>query len=175
MPVPDHRPPVGIPTRFAGASFSQKGPAGVIVTVGGEDEASRVVLVMGAPYETDLLYHDDFLTLSERHDRFTYLTALSRQPNADGPTRLYAQDRLKTHADIFRPMLASERTLIYVCGIAGMEVGILQQLARTETGDTLQQYMNPDPEVLSAIEQWDAKLVLRKVRPTKRVLLEVYA
>ncbi len=140
-----------------------------------KDESARIVLVMGAPYETDLLYHDDFLALSQQHERFTYLTALSRQPNPDTNGRLYVQNRLGTHADLFRPMLASERTLIYVCGIARMEAGILQQLARMETGDSLRQYMNPEPEALADIDNWDSRAVLRNVKPTKRVLLEVYA
>jgi ferredoxin--NADP+ reductase len=140
-----------------------------------KDEDSRVVLVMGAPYATDLLYHDQLLALSQRHERFTYLTALSRQHNEDGKGRMYVQHRLDSHAELFRPMLASERTLIYVCGIAGMEVGIMQQLARMETGDTLEQYMRAEPEALADIDNWDSKMILRKVKPSKRVLLEVYA
>ena len=38
-----------------------------------------VTLIMGAPYETDLLYHEHFLGLAASHERFNYLTAISRE------------------------------------------------------------------------------------------------
>src|SRR5262245_46980844 len=44
---------------------------------------SRIVLVMGSPYATDLLYHNDLCAWSEQHKNFTYLTAISRERNAD--------------------------------------------------------------------------------------------
>jgi ferredoxin--NADP+ reductase len=136
-----------------------------------KEEESRVVLVMGAPYNTDLLYHDELLAFERDHERFTYLTAISRE----GDERTYVQDRLTSDDELFAPMLVSERTLIYVCGIAGMEVGILRHLAETLTGDTLAQYMSLDPGLLSDAQPWTSRMIHRQVRPTRRVLLEVYA
>ena len=42
---------------------------------------SRVLVVMGVPYATDLLYHDWLTGLQQDHPEFAYLTAVSRQIN----------------------------------------------------------------------------------------------
>jgi ferredoxin--NADP+ reductase len=135
---------------------------------------SRVALLMGTPYETDLLYHDFFLRMQEEHENFTYVQALSRQPQADGKPKMYVQQRLSTERDLFLPMLSSERTLIYMCGLAGMEVGIYQQLARLLTGEALEQYLTIEPEALADVSAWTAKTVRRDVRGTDRVFVETY-
>ena len=45
---------------------------------------SRIALVMGSPYASDLLYHQDFESLASREPRLTYLTAISRERQSDG-------------------------------------------------------------------------------------------
>ncbi|MEC9372345.1 MAG: hypothetical protein VYC34_00805 [Planctomycetota bacterium] len=135
---------------------------------------SRIALVMGSPYETDLLYHDFFLRMQEEHSNFTYVTALSRQPQTDGKPSMYVQQRMLTERDMFLPMLGSERTLIYICGIAGMELGIFQEMARIMTGDALEQYLQCDAEALSDISGWNRRMLHKQVKPTRRVFLEVY-
>lgn len=135
---------------------------------------SSITLVMGAPYATDLLYHDELTELAAKHSNFTYLTAISREEHQpDG--KLYVQGRLATHADHFAPILASDRTLIYVCGIAGMELGILQELARQLSGEQLEQYLKCEADALSDIDSWDRRMIHKQVKPSRRVLLEVYA
>lgn len=136
---------------------------------------SRITLIMGAPYATDLLYHDFFLRIAAEHRNFTYLSAISREKQADGNDRLYVQDRLRTHRDPLLPQLASTRNLIYICGIAGMELGIFQQLALELQGAALEQYLQCDPEALRDIRGWDRRMIHKEVRPTRRVLMEVYA
>jgi ferredoxin--NADP+ reductase len=84
------------------------------------------------------------------------------------------QDRLTTHRDELTSILSSSRSLIYVCGIAGMELGILQQLARTLTGDALDALLQIDPEARGTINAWDRKMLHKQVKPTRRVFLEVY-
>jgi len=135
----------------------------------------RVTLVMGAPYATDLLYHDQFLSLARQHSNFTYLTAISRETQSDGHDRMYVQDRLRINADDLLPQLSSERNLVYICGIAGMELGILQQLALVLQGDALSQYLQVDPSVMHDIRGWDRRMLHKEVRPTRRMLMEVYA
>jgi len=134
----------------------------------------RVALVMGVAYETDLLYHDFLLRLQEQHENFTYIPALSRQPQADGKPKMYVQQRLSTERDLLLPMLSSERTLIYLCGLAGMEVGIYQQLARLLTGEALEQYLTVEPQALTDVSAWTSKTVRRDVKTTGRVFVEVY-
>lgn len=135
----------------------------------------RVTMIMGAPYATDLLYHDQFLSLASEHKNFTYLSAISREKQNDGHDRMYVQDRLRTNADQLLPQLTSERNLIYICGIAGMELGIFQQLALQLQGDALGQYLHVDGEALRDVRGWDRRMIHKEVKPTRRILMEVYA
>jgi len=89
--------------------------------------SSRIVLVMGSPYASDLLYHKDLLAWQEEHENFTYLTAISRERQADGPA-MYAHERMKHSRDAVIPVLESPRGLVYICGIAGMELGVFQRM-----------------------------------------------
>lgn len=134
-----------------------------------------VVLVMGAPYATDLIYHDLFLDLARKHPNFTYLTAISRERQHDGHDRMYVQDRLAADRDLVAPILGDHRTLVYVCGLAGMELGIFKEMAGMLAGDALEQYVQIDAEVLAEPSGWTRKMVNRQIRPTKRMMLEVYA
>jgi ferredoxin--NADP+ reductase len=136
---------------------------------------SRVALVMGSPYATDLIYDPFFRELAQKHPNFTYLTALSRERQADGHDPMYVQDRVTTNKDQLLPLLSGDRTLIYVCGIAGMELGIFQHMARHLPDAAREQYLTLEPAALENIGAWDRKMLHRQIKPTKRVFLEVYA
>lgn len=136
---------------------------------------SRATLIAGAPYETDLLYDDELSALRDRFpDRFTYTTAISRHATQDQPTPMYVQDRMRRDADTLAPMLESERTLVYVCGIAGMELGVMRALAGILDPISLGQYLLVDPSIPSDPEGWERTMIPRKLKPTKRLMLEVY-
>ena len=135
---------------------------------------SRVDLIMGAPYASDLLYHDQLQQWQNDYKNLTYRTAISRHLVEGQSRKLYVQDRLTEDADQLAGMLASERTLIYICGIAGMEIGIFQTLARMLPPEQLAQYLTLDPEIAGNIDCWERKMIPRAIKPTKRVFLEVY-
>lgn len=138
----------------------------------------NVTLVMGSPYATDLLYHNELLAMAEKHPNFRYLPVISRENNViDGVSHgtMYVQDRIRTNADELRAQLVSDRNLIYICGVAGMELGIFQQLAQTLTGESLEQYLHADRETLADVKNWDRRMLHKQVKPTRRVMLEVYA
>ncbi len=137
--------------------------------------SSGVTLVMGSPYATDLLYHDFFLRLQERYKNFTYITAISREKQPDGHDPLYVQDRIRTDRERLVPKLLSPRTLVYICGLAGMELGIFQQFAMHLSGSDLEQYLQVDNATLGDIRSWNKTMMHKQIKPTKRVLLEVYA
>ncbi|GMV27269.1 MAG: hypothetical protein AMXMBFR58_33000 [Phycisphaerae bacterium] len=141
----------------------------------GPPTTGRVVLIMGAPYDTDLLYDDYFTDLARRHPNFQYLTALSRQPQQDVSRKLYVQHRLETHARELNPLLESPRTLIYICGLAGMELGIYQQLVRGLPAEAADQYLTIAPEVRGDIASWNRTLLNRQIKATRRVFTEVYS
>lgn len=134
---------------------------------------SRVLVVMGVPFETDLLYHDWLTELQDQHTEFNYLTAVSRQLNPDVNRRLYVQDRIDTHPDLLTSYLDSDRTLVYVCGMAGMEIGIFKALARLLPPERLAHYLSVKPEA-GEPDDWTRKMIPRTITPTKRTFLEVY-
>jgi len=135
---------------------------------------SRVALVMGSPYETDLLYHGFFTRMAAEHEWFTYHTAISRHDTAPDAPKMYVQSRLERDRDAFLPMLSSGRCLVYICGIAGMELGILQALATMLPREPLEQYVQCDAEALDDIGNWTRRMLHREVRPTRNVFVEVY-
>jgi ferredoxin--NADP+ reductase len=147
---------------------------GMLLDLLGSGVTSRVVLVMGAGYATDLLYHGDLLKLQQEHAGFSYLTAISREKQADGHDPLYVQDRLQTHREMLLPVLESERTLVYICGLAGMELGIFQKLAGILPDHALSQYLRVDPEAAADIRGWQRTMIQQQIRPTRRVFIEVY-
>lgn len=139
----------------------------------------KATLVMGVPYATELLYHDELTALAARQPRFRYLTALSRQPQADTPRPLYVADRIAYDPsgpgpDSLRDMLASDRTLIYICGIAGMELGVLRALAAALPAESLAQYLTVDPQIAADPAAWTRPMINRQLTLTRRVMMEVY-
>lgn len=135
---------------------------------------SRVALLMGAPYESDLLYHDELTAWADQHANLTYHTAISRHTTPDQPEPLYVQDRLRVDHATLAPMLASDRTLIYICGLAGMELGVFQQLAKLLPPDQLAQYLTLPDGFEEHPDKWDRSMIPKTLKKTKRMMLEVY-
>jgi ferredoxin--NADP+ reductase len=115
---------------------------------GEQPTRSRIDLVMGVPYATDLLYDDLFRELARAHDNFNYHTATSRESE-----RLYVDALLDQQISYFAPLLGNARTLIYVCGLEGMQTGLFRVLGRH---DLATGYLD------------------ERSRPTERCMLEVY-
>lgn len=134
---------------------------------------SRVVLLMGSPYATDLIYHDEFQRLAQQHANFTYRWAISREKQHDGSPAMYVHEHLQRSRDVLVPVLASPRTLVYICGIAGMELGVFQQMAHV-LGGYLEQYVQADRDAMENIQGWTRTMLHKQVRPTRRVMMEVY-
>jgi len=147
---------------------------GMVMDLLGAGLSSRITLIMGSPYASDLLYHEYFGKMAAEHPNFTYLTALSRERQSDGHDPMYVQDRLRTRADHLLPLLGGERTLMYICGIAGMELGIFQQMARILPESALSQYLSVEPTAMGEIGNWNRKMLHRQIKASRRVFLEVY-
>ncbi len=135
---------------------------------------SRIALVMGSPYASDLLYHDQMLELAQTNSNFQYITAISREKQSDGSPALYVHERLTRSRDQLEPLLASDRGLIYICGIAGMELGVLQQLATALPASQLKRYVEGDAEMMTTPSNWTRTMLHKQVRPSRRVFMEVY-
>ncbi len=133
---------------------------------------SQIHLVMGTPYTSDLLYHDYFEAVAAKHDNFHYHTAISREPLPDGRPGRYVDSLLEDKLDKFTPLLTNSRTLIYVCGLAGMQLGLFKMLAMQGMDNG---YCKRGKQVADvAPEDWTPEQIKRGIRPTERCLLEVY-
>ncbi len=137
-----------------------------------EPSSSQIHLLMGTPYTTDLIYDDLFTRLAAEHDNFHYHTAISRETQADGSPGLYVHHLLDRRFDEFSSLLGNSRTLVYICGLAGMQSGVFQTLARHGLADGYFTIKSPladtDPD------DWDLKQVRRAVKSAARCMVEVY-
>ncbi len=133
---------------------------------------SRIHLIMGTPYRTDLLYHEWLMDLAKSHPNFTYHTVISREALPQPGYGPHVHHYLGTRIQDLRPLLESTRTLIYACGLAGMQVGVFQALAVAGLGSG---YLTVHEELAGvAPRDWTTEQIKRRVRPTHRCMLEVY-
>jgi ferredoxin--NADP+ reductase len=140
---------------------------------------SRVALVMGVPYSTDLLYDAEMLDLAERHPNFRYITAISRENQADLAMPLYVQDRilhdpLGTAPGSVADMLASSRSLVYVCGLAGMELGVIRAIYTALGRESAGPLLEVADEAAADPASWTRRMLNRQIKVSRRVFLEVY-
>ncbi|MCH2153664.1 MAG: hypothetical protein MK089_10025, partial [Phycisphaerales bacterium] len=71
--------------------------------------------------------------------------------------------------DPFHDFLTSDRTLLYVCGIEGMQWGIYRLLEQLGVAAS---YLSM-PEDLGSLAEADAAS-MKKIRPADRCMIEVY-
>jgi ferredoxin--NADP+ reductase len=133
---------------------------------------SQIHLVMGSPYATDLLYHELFQDLAAAHPNFHYHTAISREIRPDGRRGLYVYDLLAEQLDEFGPFLENARTLIYVCGLAGVRAGLFRMLV--QHGLATPYLSCSDALDVTKSDAWSDLEIKRSVQPTARCMLEIY-
>lgn len=131
---------------------------------------NEVVLIFGCPYRTDLLYKPLFEDLDKQNENFHYLKAISREDQRPDGTKPYVHYSLIDQKELMLPILQKENTLIYVCGLKGLETGIFQMLGLMGLFD----YMRIDEElnVISPME-W-SRDQLNTIKEGERMFLEVY-
>ncbi len=134
--------------------------------------SSQMHLVMGAAYTTDLLYHDLFEKLVTMHSNFHYHTAISREKRPGGKRGLYVHQLVEERLEEFSALIRNPRTLIYVCGLAGMQFGLFRMLARHSLADDYFNRSGPLKRI--APEHWSEADIKHGARPTDRCLVEVY-
>lgn len=133
---------------------------------------SEIHLVMGSPYTTDLMYDDFFRKLEREHKNFHYHVAISREIRPDGRKGLYVHHLIDERMDCFWPALKNPRTLIYICGLLGMQHGLFQVLASRGLSEP---YMTIKPELASVDPaDWKPDQMRRFIKHTHRCMVEVY-
>ena len=134
---------------------------------------SQVHVVMGTPYTTDLLYDELFCGYEEKHENFHYHPAVSRELRRDGSRGLYVDGLVAEQFDeTFRPLLENDRGLLYMCGLIGMQFGVYKMLGERGLIDA---YMTLKDEVKDVSpSEWTREQMKRYIRPTHRLMVEVY-
>jgi benzoyl-CoA 2,3-dioxygenase component A len=89
----------------------------------GTGEIGKLMLFFGARTERELPYFGPLMKLPR--DFIDINLALSREA---GQPKRYVQDLIRERAVQVRQLLADRNTCIYVCGLKGMEVGVLDAL-----------------------------------------------
>lgn len=83
---------------------------------------SPVFLLFGVKTKAELFYNDEFVTYTQPN--FLYLKALSREMKNASGGRYYVGDLIHDHAAKLWPALKDDRSIIYMCGLKGMEDGV---------------------------------------------------
>lgn len=143
---------------------------GMIQELFEEGYKNDCALVFGCPYRTDLLYSDYFEVMDTRHTNFHYLKCISREARRNDGSKYYVQSTLYDKVDLLQPILSRQNTLIYICGLKGMEEGIYKELINLG----LVEYLELKEELPEDIKSLDSRKFKRLVKPSVRTFEEVY-
>ena len=144
---------------------------GMIMELFEKGMANQVVLVFGCPYRTDIIYPAYFSEMESEHENFHYIKMISREDRRDDGSKFYVQTAIDDRSDMLSPILSKQNTLIYLCGMKGMETGIYKNLATKGFMDYLVLKGNlsdRDPN------SWSWEELKKMVKPSDRTFEEVY-
>lgn len=131
----------------------------------------HIALVFGCAYRTDLIYADFFRELEEQHDNFHYITCISREDRRADGSKKYVQSSIVDCQDQLSPIFEQENTLIYICGLKGMETGIYHNLAL----NGFEEYLRIKPALEGKDPQeWEWEEIKKNIKPSSRTFEEVY-
>lgn len=96
----------------------------------------RVWLYFGVPYSDVILYDNEFRAYL-KHKNFTYITAISREETNPIPeivatreNKMYVQVKMFQDKNTLKEALQKSDSLVYLCGLKGMESGIFPVLEK---------------------------------------------
>ena len=132
---------------------------------------NQVALVFGCPYRTDFIYPKYFNEMETIHPNFHYIKMISREDRRQDGSKYYVQTAIDDRSETLSPILGKENTLIYLCGMKGMESGIYHNLALQGFSD----YLNLKGDLAQRDPStWSWHEVKKMVKPSHRTFEEVY-
>jgi len=143
---------------------------GMIKELFEEEYKNDCVLVFGCPYRTDLLYTDYLDEMDKEHENFHFLKSISRENRRKDGSKYYVQTQLEEEEKLLLPILQKDNTLIYICGMKGMEIGIYKQLVRLN----LLEYVQIKKELPPSLDDIPTDKFKRFIKPSDRTFEEVY-
>lgn len=144
---------------------------GMVMDLMESNAKSQIALIFGCAYRTDILYKEYFEPLNKSADNFHFLKSISREDARPDGTKHYVQYQLIDNEALLRPILEKDNTIIFVCGLKGMETGIYQILAEQGLTDYLKisdELASKDPKT------WSYEELKSGVKPSDRMNIEVY-
>lgn len=144
---------------------------GMIMELFEKGMTNQVALVFGCPYRTDIIYPAYFSEMESEYENFHYIKMISREDRRDDGSKYYVQTAIDDRSDILSPILSKQNTLIYLCGMKGMETGIYKNLATKGFMDYLVlkgDLSDKDPN------SWSWEELKKMVKPSDRTFEEVY-
>lgn len=120
----------------------------------------RIHLIAGAPYSSDLVYDTLFRELEEQHANFRYHPVISREPDECGEIGSHVHHYLERCFPTFESTLRDPATVLYICGLGGMERGLFEALREQGAAD---RFLVAEPATSPVA-----------VRPTERCRIEVF-
>ncbi|GAB5408481.1 MAG: FAD-binding oxidoreductase [Balneolaceae bacterium] len=130
-----------------------------------------VALVFGCPYRTDVIYPKFFNEMEEKHENFHYIKMISREDRRADGSKYYVQTAIDDQEEILNPILSKDNTLIYLCGMKGMESGIYHNLAKKGFLDYL--LLKGELSIKDPAD-WSWEEVKKLIKPSSRTFEEVY-
>ena len=88
----------------------------------------ELYLFLGVKKKGELMYDQEFQEY-EKYSNFHYLKALSREQKNQEGGRMYVHNLIDYVCEKIRTLIQNRKTLIYICGIKGMEKNILEKMA----------------------------------------------
>ena len=134
------------------------------------DYEGDACLIFGSPYRTDLLYLDELSALESQASNFHYLKTISREDRRPDGSKPYVQTQLEDQAELLNPLLAKPNTLIYICGLKGMETSIYKQLLKSGYTD----YFELRDELPTDLSELDGAELKKIAKANSRIFEEVY-
>jgi sulfite reductase alpha subunit-like flavoprotein len=98
----------------------------------GKGEGGKLMLFFGARSQAELPYFGPLMNLPREFIDINF--AFSRTP---GQPRRYVQDAMRERAADIGTLLEDPNTYVYVCGLRGMEEGVLDALRHAAAGHNL--------------------------------------
>lgn len=141
---------------------------GMIYELFENDFQNNCALIFGCPYRTDLLYADYFEEMDKNNPNFHYLKCISRENRRRDGSKEYVQSKICDEVDLLNPILRQDNTLIYICGLKGMETGIYSELLKQD----LAEYVEIKKELPQNIDGIND--IKKYVKPSVRTFEEVY-
>ncbi|HEY9687806.1 MAG TPA: ferredoxin-NADP reductase [Coleofasciculaceae cyanobacterium] len=120
-----------------------------------KNEKGQAWVFFGAQTRKDYLYAEEMAEFA-KHDTCHIVTAFSREEKNPQGGRMYVQHRLAEHGATLFNLLKQPQTYLYICGLRGMESGIIEGLqeAATQQGIDWNQFF----EQLKAEKRWHVEV-----------------